>query len=269
MITWPSAPGARDGVAGSADRTAWRVAGVCERRNGETPSTAAYSTTPSDQRSEAGPGCWPRTRSGAMNSGEPTNAPVSVSPCSPSTWAMPKSVRTTRSPLPSSTLSGLTSRCRTPASWAASSAPRTARPILAASRASRVPSWRRSPSEWPVTSSMTTQGLPSSTTTSCTVTTAGCSIRAAARASRCIRRYAFSRSASLNWSGSRGSLTATARCTTRSKPRQTVPIPPCPSRSSSRYRPPTTRPAPGPAAGGAGVAYGFGPAGPGGRGAGG
>lgn len=67
------------------------------RRNGDTPSVAAYSTTPSDHRSEAGPGRWPSTRSGAMYSGEPTKPPVSVRLVSPSIWAMPKSVSTTRS----------------------------------------------------------------------------------------------------------------------------------------------------------------------------
>lgn len=234
MTSAPNAPVPRAGTCGSADSTAWRVAGVCERRYGDIPSTAAYSTTPSDHRSDSGPGRCPRTRSGEMYSGEPTNAPVSVSCCSPSTWAIPKSVRTTRSPVPSMTLSGLTSRCRMPIAWAAISASRTARPIRAASRGSRVPSWRRSPSDGPRTSSMTIHGLPSSTATSWTVTTEGWSIRAAARASRCMRWCTVLCSRSPRCSGTRGSLTATSRSTTSSWARHTVPIPPCPSRASSR-----------------------------------
>lgn len=136
----PKAPEPRAGICGSAESTAWSVAGMFERRYGDMPSTAAYSTTPSDHRSDSGPGRCPSTRSGEMNSGEPTKAPVSVSPCWPSTWAMPKSLSTTRSPRPSRTLSGFTSRCSTPASWAALSAFSTSSPILAASRGSSVPS---------------------------------------------------------------------------------------------------------------------------------
>ena len=33
---------------------------------GGTPSTDAYSSPPSDHRSAAGPGLWPRARSGEM-----------------------------------------------------------------------------------------------------------------------------------------------------------------------------------------------------------
>ncbi len=153
-----SGPGAEVGGAGAELRTDWRVAGVLLRRNGETPSVAAYRTTPRDQRSDAGPGRWPNTRSGAMYSGDPTKPPVSVRLVSPSICAMPKSVRTTRSWRPSRTLSGFTSRCRTPAAWAASRAPSTWRPMRAASRASRVPSCNASPSERPVTSSITIHG---------------------------------------------------------------------------------------------------------------
>src|SRR5690606_10004595 len=78
VMTSASGPWAVAGAAGVALRTDWSVAGVLLRRNGDTPSVAAYSTTPSDHRSEAGPGRWPSTRSGAMYSGEPTKPPVSV-----------------------------------------------------------------------------------------------------------------------------------------------------------------------------------------------
>lgn len=229
-----SGPRAAAGAAGVALITDWSVAGVLLRRNGDTPSVAAYRTTPRDHRSEAGPGRCPRTRSGAMNSGEPTKPPVSVRLVSPSIWAMPKSVRTTRSWRPSITLSGFTSRCRTPAACAASRAPSTSRPILAASRAPSVPSWSASPSVRPCTNSMTIHGCPSSTATSWTLTTAGWSSRAAARASRRIRSKTVVRSRSGRWSGTRGSLTATSRSTVSSLARHTVPIPPCPSLLRSR-----------------------------------
>ena len=88
-----------------------------------------------------GPGrCRPDIRSGAVYSGEPTKDPVSVSVVAPATWAMPKSVRTTR-PVPSSrsTFAGLMSRCRTPAACAVRSAPSRAMPIRAASAASTGP----------------------------------------------------------------------------------------------------------------------------------
>ena len=87
---------------------------------------------------------------------------------------MPKSVSTARSsqPVPVrsvaiSTLLGLTSRCSTPAMWAAASADSSCWPIRAtrsgARRPSAVSTWS---SDRDGTSSMTIQGLPSSSATS-------------------------------------------------------------------------------------------------------
>jgi hypothetical protein len=66
----------------------------------------------------------PSTCSGAMYAGVPSGVPMvlTASCCTGSaTRAMPKSVMTTRPSLPSSTLSGLRSRCTTPAACAAPS----------------------------------------------------------------------------------------------------------------------------------------------------
>src|SRR6201996_8019158 len=68
---------------------------------GPRPSTAAYSVAPSDQRSDPGVASPPRIRSGAVKPSEPITMPVWVSRGSPSNWAMPKSVSTARSSLPS------------------------------------------------------------------------------------------------------------------------------------------------------------------------
>ena len=102
--------------------------------------------------------------------------------------AMPKSVSTTRPLRSSSTLPGLTSRCSTPTWWAASSASITLAPIAAASRGSIAPrSFSTSSSDGPSMSSMTMTGRPFSSATSWTVMTPPLRMRAAARASRCIR----------------------------------------------------------------------------------
>ena len=99
--------------------TAVRVAMAEPLSYGGRPSTAAYSRAPSDHRSAGGPGFWPRARSGEMYDGAPTSMPVEVTDGSPSIWAMPKSVSTTRPSSAISTLDGFTSRCRMPASCAA------------------------------------------------------------------------------------------------------------------------------------------------------
>ena len=141
---------------------------------GPRPSTAAYSVAPSDQRSDAGVASPPRIRSGAVKPGEPITIPVWVSRGSPSNCAMPKSVSTARSsqPVPVrsvaiSTLLGFTSRCRTPAICAAASADSSCWPIRATrsggSRPSTVSTWS---SDRDGTSSITIQGLPSSSATS-------------------------------------------------------------------------------------------------------
>ncbi len=137
-----------DGVQDAAQRA---------RRNGDSPLRAVQSSAPSDHRSASGPVLVPDIRSGAVYSGEPTKEPVSVSVVAPATWAMPKSVRTTR-PVPDSTrtLAGLMSRCSTPAWCAARSALSRSAPIRAASRASTGPSAEiRSAREPPSINSMT------------------------------------------------------------------------------------------------------------------
>ena len=91
------------------------------------------------------------------------------------------------------------------------------------------------------TSSSTRYGRPSSSTTSKTVTALGWSRRAAARASRRVRSRSTSRSSSDRPCGKTTSLTATARPSTESSARQTVPMPPVPRGASSRYRPATSR----------------------------
>jgi hypothetical protein len=62
--TGPSGP-ARCGSGSGSTTIAVSVDQVDVRRNGEAPSTAAYSVAPRAQMSEAGPGSWPWARSGA------------------------------------------------------------------------------------------------------------------------------------------------------------------------------------------------------------
>ncbi|CAM5705435.1 hypothetical protein SCALM49S_02931 [Streptomyces californicus] len=81
---------------------------------------------------------------------------------------------------------------------------------------------------------MTIHGRWSYSMTSWTVTTPGCVMRAAARASFCVRACRTSRSASATYSPAVNSLTATVRCSTSSWARQTLPMPPRPSTSPSR-----------------------------------
>ena len=122
---------------------------------------------PSDHRSEAGDASSPRIRSGAVNPGEPITMPVWVSLGSSWKVAMPKSVSTARSSLPSSTLLGLTSRCMTPAACATLSADSSWRAISAARRGGSGPeaasSWS-SDCAW--ISCITIHGRPPSSATS-------------------------------------------------------------------------------------------------------
>src|SRR5215203_1300821 len=76
------------------------------------------------------------------------------------------------------------------------------------------------------------------------VTIAGCRSRAAAWASRKVRRRAVARVSSSGPTGSSTSLTATSRSSSSSRARQTVPMPPVPSGSSNRYRPASRAPLP-------------------------
>ncbi len=87
---------------------------------------------------------------------------------------------------------------------------------------------RTSSRERPSTSSMTIRGRPSTSATSCTATTPGWRIRAAARASRCIRSRRAASSGAAASVNVRSSLTATSRPSTSSTARQTTPMPPRP-----------------------------------------
>ena len=98
---------------------------------GGLPAAGRGEGAPSDHRSEAGPTSDPITRSGAMNSREPTSSPVVVRDSPSSRAAMPKSVRTALPSRRSSTLAGLMSRCRVPAACTASSASSSCRPRTA------------------------------------------------------------------------------------------------------------------------------------------
>ncbi len=228
-ITGASGP-ARSGGGSSSSTIARSVLSGVSWRNGELPSTAAYSSTPSDHRSDSGPGVRPSARSGARNSGEPITSPVIVRAELPSTMAIPKSVSTTRPSLASSTLAGFTSRCSTPASCAARSADSTSAPMCAARCGGNGPSASRSSaSEMPRTSSITIHGRPSCVATSYTVTTLWFATRAAAHASRSRRAYIRSTSLAGRPCGARTSFTATSRFSTSSRARQTVPMPPSPS----------------------------------------
>lgn len=149
--------------------------------------------------------------------------------------AIPKSVSTTRPSFAISTLAGFTSRCSTPAAWAERSASSTSAPIRAARCGAIGPSASStSASDRPRTSSITIHGRPSSVATSYTVTTLRSAIRAAAHASRSRRAYIRSTSDAGSPAGARTSFTATSRCSTSSRARHTVPMPPSPSGDSSR-----------------------------------
>lgn len=157
-------------------------------------------------------------------------SPVIVSAELPSTMAIPKSVRTTRPSFDSSTFAGFTSRCSTPASCAARSADSTSAPMCATRWGLSGPSASSSSaSEMPRTSSITIQGRPSCVATSYTVTTLRLATRAAAHASRSSRAYIRSTSGPASPCGARTSLTATSRCSSSSRARHTVPMPPSPS----------------------------------------
>ncbi len=211
------------------------VAVTVGRRNGERPVSAVCRVTPALHRSPAGVVPPDSSRSGGMYSGEPISVPVRVIAVPPSTVAMPKSVMTTRSPPSTITLPGLMSRCTTPARCAACSPSSSPRASRAARAGGGGPSARSSSSsERPRSSSITTHGVPPWSKTSCTVTTDGCSIRAAARASRSTRCRVSARSASGSDAGSSTSLTATSRSRAVSQARHTAPMPPRPSSPPSR-----------------------------------
>ncbi len=87
--------------------------------NGIRPPAAYARTEPRQNTSQDGVTRSPRICSGAMNPGEPTSAPVRVSPPSvavPRARAIPKSM--TRGPsIVIRTLDGFRSRCTIPALW--------------------------------------------------------------------------------------------------------------------------------------------------------
>ena len=166
-ITGPSAPASGASGASSLMMADMVVIAPPRFSKGPCPSTAANRVAPSDHRSEAADASSPRIRSGAVNPGEPITMPVWVSLGSPWKVAMPKSVSTARSSLPSSTLLGLTSRCMTPAACATLSAESSCRAISAARRGDSGPdaasTWSR---DCALTSCMTIHGRPSSSHTS-------------------------------------------------------------------------------------------------------
>ncbi len=184
------ASGPADGARGasSAATPAMMAIEPPGRSNGPRPSTAAYSVAPSDHRSEAGVALPPRTRSGAVNPGVPTTMSACVMPGSSANVAMPKSLSTARPSAEISTLLGFTSRCSTPAACAVSRALSSRAPSSAACSGGSGPSSAMTCSrDRPPMNSMMIHGLPSSSTTSKTVTTAGWLSRAAVRASRRVR----------------------------------------------------------------------------------
>lgn len=200
---------------------------------------------PSDHRSEAASPSSPRTRSGAMYSGEPISTPVAVSPVESWSAAMPKSVSTADPSGRSNTLAGFTSRWRIPSACAARSADSTSRPRRTTSAGGMGPDSRRSCREPPRTISMTIHGCPSVPAAGSTmwwiVTTWGWARRARARASRTARSRIWSArpgwAAAVAGSGGRTSLSATSRCRAMSRARHTVPMPPLPSGATSSKRP--------------------------------
>jgi hypothetical protein len=105
--------------------------------------------------------------------------------------AMPKSVTRTRPSTPTSTLSGLKSRCTSPASWAACRPRPAATNVSTTSGQARGCSRCHAVSVWPSTSSMAKNTRPSNVPTSCTVITLGwlsCAMACASRSSRWLRR---------------------------------------------------------------------------------
>ena len=161
-------------------------------------------------------------------------APCVVRLESPVVVAMPKSVRWAWPFRSTSTLLGLTSRCTIPASWAASRAASRSRPIVTTAPGDSGPSVSRISCRLRAeTCSITSQGLPPSSTTSYTVVTQGWTSRAAARASRIVRSRRMWRSSSLSSTEKVISFIATSRSRTRSVASQTVPMPPRPRTSVS------------------------------------
>src|SRR6266540_3445608 len=137
--TGPSAPRRRACRGGSftiAFRTSnWALLDL----KGGSPSTAKYRVAPSAHRSVAGPTSSPLICSGAMNAGEPTTTPVTVSSGSPVSEAVPKSVSLVVPSSRTSTLLGFTSRWTIPARCAASRVASSRRPTMAARRGSSGP----------------------------------------------------------------------------------------------------------------------------------
>ena len=240
----PSSAGASgpDSTKGAWSRvsTAVTVSSGPSASYGGCPSAAVNRVAPSDHRSEGGPACSPAARSGGMYAGEPSSRPVLVSEESPSVVAMPKSVSTGRSGRPSaagasSTLDGLTSRCRIPRACAASRALSSARPTRATRSTGSGPSSATTCARVGAsTSSITSQGRPPSSTTSYSVTAWGWDSRAAERASRRVRSRRTWAAAGLVPGGKVTSLTAVCRPSSVSSARQTVPMPPEPRVCSRR-----------------------------------
>jgi len=104
--------------------------------------------------------------------------------------ARPKSATRGRSSSPTSTLSGLKSRCTMPAACAAARPSPAAQYIAMISRADFARSRDHARAVPPATSSIATNTRPSTSPTSYTTTTLGCDSRASACASRSMRASA-------------------------------------------------------------------------------
>ncbi len=95
-----SAPGRRcDTSSGLSVR--WLLSTVrMVPENGGEPTIRSCSMMPTEYMSAAGPTSRPDSISGEMNAGVPTMPPTTVSRCSPTSRATPKSVTFTKSGCP-------------------------------------------------------------------------------------------------------------------------------------------------------------------------
>ena len=154
--------------AGCSETTDIIVAMASPRANGGRPSTAAYSVAPSDHRSTGGRGSSPLTRSGPCRTASRSARRAWSGWSRRSVVAMPKSVRQA---WPSSSTSTLAAsrrgaRCRPGVRRRARRGRRA--PMRATARGSGPCSSRISCRLRAATCSITSQGLPSSSTTSYT-----------------------------------------------------------------------------------------------------
>ena len=173
----------------------------------------------------------------SQTSGRFPSSPTAPLPASPSASpTSPKSVTRARPSTPTSTLSGLKSRCTRPARCTAW------RPRPASTKAWRISAFlpRRSSQKTrsvrPSTHSITTSTSSPEASTSCTVTTLGCLSLAIACASRTSRARAAPSPERPAWR-ERSTLIATSRPSVGSRARTTSPTAPSPSFPVTSKRP--------------------------------